>query len=365
MRELDDLEKKLIDRAADAASVQEISDVAAALKTVADARSAATPAIVAARRAYTLELIKALSALFVPIVSLLALAGTILVQTQQIAASRQQTENSEWRELLTSIKGEPGSFTVSDVTVAPRLMSFASSPMYGRQAKAIAIRIMGRLRNIEGFQDLLSYVFAEVTAENFADVISVSRALVSTRRHLDEQCDFIVKDYQENDPNRVLRTCTFSLTDKQFADLNILNKPVRDEIAKIRPIHVSLLWESFYLTQKVIPYLRSVYGKSSSLTPKPPLDLSNVWFQNGDFSRMDLSQWDITGSFFTSPNFEGTNLNFQTFPKYTTFDKANWWDAEIINPDLLKWFITNDYPLDTDQSVKARSLCARADLTCP
>ena len=244
-------------------------------------------------------------------------------------------------------------------------MSFASSPMYGRQAKAIAIRIMGRLRNIEGFQDLLSYVFAEVTAENFADVISVSRALVSTRRHLDEQCDFIVKDYQENDPNRVLRTCTFSLTDKQFADLNILNKPVRDEIAKIRPIHVSLLWESFYLTQKVIPYLRSVYGKSSSLTPKPPLDLSNVWFQNGDFSRMDLSQWDITGSFFTSPNFEGTNLNFQTFPKYTTFDKANWWDAEIINPDLLKWFITNDYPLDTDQSVKARNLCARADLTCP
>ena len=95
MRELDDLEKKLIDRAADAASVQEISDVAAALKTVADARSAATPAIVAARRAYTLELIKALSALFVPIVSLLALAGTILFRLNKSrpADNRQKTQN--------------------------------------------------------------------------------------------------------------------------------------------------------------------------------------------------------------------------------------------------------------------------------
>jgi hypothetical protein len=134
MSELKDLEQRTLGEAAKATTVEQISVAATALKTIAEARTALNSDLTA-RRGYVLEVIKSLSTFLVPIVSLIALATTMVVQTQQIQATRQQTENTEWRDLLSSLKGEPGSVVLKDVTIAPRLTSFSTSTTYGGQAK--------------------------------------------------------------------------------------------------------------------------------------------------------------------------------------------------------------------------------------
>jgi hypothetical protein len=177
MSELEDLERRMLSEAAKATTVEDMTAIGAALKTIAEARTALSSELTG-RRAYTLEVIKSLSAFFVPLVSLLALFATVVVQTKQIEAGRQQVENSEWRDLLSSMKGETDSLVVKDVTIAPRLKSFASSPTYGDQAKAVSVNLMNHLSNPDGFQELFSYVFATVSNNNYVSVIDVGRKLL-------------------------------------------------------------------------------------------------------------------------------------------------------------------------------------------
>ena len=126
MPTIDDIEKDLLERA-DGASVEDLGKIAAAMKAVAETKQTEANARNKARET-RLELFKSLAALLVPVVSLLALFGTIISQNKQLEASRQQLEDTEWRDLLTSLKGQSDS-VYSDPTVAPRLRSFFASPV--------------------------------------------------------------------------------------------------------------------------------------------------------------------------------------------------------------------------------------------
>jgi hypothetical protein len=198
MTELDDLEKLLLSEATKAASLQDMSTIATALKTTAEARAALSSELTG-KRAYLLELIKSFSAFLVPIVSLIALAATVIVQTKQIEATRQQVEDSEWRDLLGSLKGSSDSI-YTDLTIAPRLTSFAASATYGAQAKAISIRLMGRLSNPDGFQDLFSYVFPAITSKDIPALLDVARSLTKSKRALET----IVISRQQNRPKIIV-----------------------------------------------------------------------------------------------------------------------------------------------------------------
>ena len=190
MPTIDDIEKDLLERA-DGASVEDLGKIAAAMKAVAETKQTEANARNKARET-RLELFKSLAAFLVPVVSLLALFGTIISQNKQLEASRQQLEDTEWRDLLTSLKGQSDS-VYSDPTVAPRLRSFFASPVYGEQAKSIAGRLMGHISNPDGFRDLYSAVFGDVTQQSVESIIDISRVLFATRQAQQGQCnDFLV-----------------------------------------------------------------------------------------------------------------------------------------------------------------------------
>jgi len=249
-----------------ASTIDDMSKIAGGLKTIAEARSALSTELTG-RRAYLLELIKSLSAFFVPLVSLLALGATVIVQTKQIEATQQQVENSEWRDLLSSLKG-PSDSVYTDVTVAPRLKSFASSSRYGEQARQISIRLMGRLSNPDGFEDLISYVFPVVNNNNIYLILDVSCTLNKSKSTVEGKCGPIVANSNEKDEGYILTYCAEGLDNKEFLALT-LNSEVARRVAPFRQSLHDLGRESIYLSQALTPFLRTEYEIGNSQTAKP------------------------------------------------------------------------------------------------
>jgi hypothetical protein len=372
LKELEDLQTAMLREAEKASTIDDMSKIAGGLKTIAEARSALSTELTG-RRAYLLELIKSLSAFFVPLVSLLALGATVIVQTKQIEATQQQVENSEWRDLLSSLKG-PSDSVYTDVTVAPRLKSFASSSTYGEQARQISIRLMGRLSNPDGFEDLFSYVFPVVNNNNISLILDVSRTLNKSKSTVEGKCGPIVANSNEKDEGYILTYCAEGLDDKEFLAL-MLNSEVARRVAPFRQSLHDLGRESIYLSQALTPFLRTEYEIGNSQTAKP-INLSNVYISNVNLSNLDLSTWDMTNTIFDQVNLAGANL---TMSKFDGVDLrgCNWWDAQAVAPSLLPSLIDryrpyyvkgSYYPVELDEEKykqSVRNLCARMRVACP
>jgi hypothetical protein len=370
VKELDDLERATLAEAAKATTVSEMSTVATALKTIAEARAALSSELIG-RRAYLLELIKSLSASLVPLVSLLALFATIVVQTKQIQATRQQTEDSEWRDLLSSLKGSSDAI-YTDLTIAPRLTSFASSSTYGEQAKAIATRFMGHLSNPEGFQDLFSYVFPTVDSNNVHAILDVARSLTKSKRALENHCSSAVKDADVKDEGYVLSYCAEALDDKAYAQLALQDEMAR-KLASSRQSINDIGKENFYLSDKLSEFLHGQYRINTLNTIS--LDLSNVHIR-ADLSGMDLSHWNISNTIFDFVNLSKSDLTTSAFDG-VEFRGTNWWDVRAISPNLLMYALQRwypyyaqgvRYPVDADKDKyqqKVRDLCRLSNVTCP
>jgi uncharacterized protein YjbI with pentapeptide repeats len=377
MKELDDLEKALLAEGAKATTVQDISAAAGALKTIAEAR-AASNSDVTSKRTYRLEYIKSLSAILVPVVSLLALAGTVIVQIKQTETTRQQIEDSEWRDLLSSLRGSPNA-VYTDLTIAPRLTSFASSPAYGDQAKAIAIRFMGHLSNLDGFQDLFGYVFPMVDDKNVRAILDVARSLTKSKRALENRCSEIVGDTGSNPKLPILSACGESIDDKTFQQLT-QDSDVGDIARKVSESRQSintLNQEAQFLTDKLTNFLRLEYGLKDHGQPRETrLDLSDTFITNTDLSGVDFSKDNISNTIFDRVILSGSDLRTSKF-EGVELRASNWWDAQTIDSGLLVYAIENYPPYfikdvslpieitEQDYKKKVKDLCDRNHIQCP
>jgi hypothetical protein len=147
---MDEIRRAAFDQAAKTGTLDDLEKAASIAKSLAEAQKSASEASNADRQ-LRFQRITSFSTFLVPIVSLFALLATIYIQSQQLRetrdqnidqldATRHQTEDTQWRDLLTSLRGSADSFD-SDVTVAPRLRSFFQSPRCGDQARDISIRL--------------------------------------------------------------------------------------------------------------------------------------------------------------------------------------------------------------------------------
>jgi hypothetical protein len=194
---LEQLRQAAIGRAATSGTLEDMDKAASISKAIAEAEQA-LDALASARRQARLQWTSAIATFLIPVVSLLALFGTIFFQMQQLRetrqensaqldATRQENEDKEWRDLLASMRGPSETFD-SDVTIAPRLSSFFASPRYGGEAKDISIHLMGRLTNASGFKDLYHVVFADLSANSFHELLDVDRSLNETRINIETEC---------------------------------------------------------------------------------------------------------------------------------------------------------------------------------
>ena len=117
------------------------------------------------------------------------------LHNHQLPVSREQNEDTQWRDLLSSFKGGSEVF-YSDVTAVTHLRSFLESPRYKDEAIAIAMQVMGRLTRLDVFTALYSNVFGEpVTEQNFQRVLEVAQALNSTRQKAEMVCSSLSTKY--------------------------------------------------------------------------------------------------------------------------------------------------------------------------
>jgi hypothetical protein len=382
----DDIEKQLLERA-NGASVEQLGTIAAAMKAVADTKSTELMTRNKARE-IRLELFKSAAAFLVPVVSLLALFGTIVAQNKQIEASRQQIEDTEWRDLLGSLKGASDA-VYSDPTVAPRLRSFFASVSYGDQAKSIAGRLMGHISNPEGFADLFTAVFGEIDRQNIGSVLDVFRALLISKQSLHYQCnDLLISSKVPYEPG--LADCAAYTDDTHAAQL-IDRFKVDAKFASLRRSDGQLSREMGVVDQRIVSFLRANYRIPRDRHDMPGLDLSGTDFLDADFSQLDFTGFDITGTIFDRTNFSNAILNPKTrtelgqpvgsaaFAEQPDFRASTWWEAQSVEPNLLtflmNWYfpylVPNViYPLGyriTREAYQAKvaALCTKAGIACP
>jgi hypothetical protein len=351
---LDAVEGAVAAAAAKAADLESLGKAADALKAVADARQA-NDAATQARRAFSLSRMQSLAALLVPIVSIGALVATVFLQMRQVAATAtaatQQIEDTEWRDLLNSLKVGP-SAVYSDVTIVPRLQSFAHSDTYGTQVKQMAIILLGRLATPEGFDQLFTATFPTITSDNVSDVIRVSKNLATSELNLESRCP----SGYDCDSGLGL-----SNADKQQGTNAQLARQLYIELGNVYT-------EQRHVSQRLVSYVR--------VHQPVDLDLSQASIAEADLTGIEFVGSDISGTIFDKDDMTNATLATTHFSD-AEFRRVNWWDASEISPDLLRYLIArynpNYFPnnaanapiSDGQYMVKLKRLCSRAAIDCP
>jgi uncharacterized protein YjbI with pentapeptide repeats len=398
MADLDTLlESIAVNMASRQSTPSDLGLLATALKDIAETK--ASLAEQTSHRTYRLEYLKSLSAFLVPLVSLLALPVTLVVGGYQIRASQQQAqvtlqsaqqqaaaalksaqeqaEDSQWRDLLASISRAKDAIN-SDVTIAPRLKSFAGSLRYGSTAKDIAARLIGSVVDNSSFSELFDYVFPEVTEDNLETAVAVARKLTRLKKAIESKC------YDMRIAAGVTY-CGADLDDVTFdKKVKVLRNPARaatlDTISAQRQVLVDIGNDSIFYSKKLEGPLRLRLSGSGGKHAKG-IDLSAVFLNSINLSNLDFSSSNISGAIFDTVDIAKSDLQVGASDG-ADFRASNWWDAKAINPDLLLSLIQRNNPIyaegislsivvngagaGKDQyRQKVESLCSLAHTTCP
>ena len=250
---------------------------------------------------------------------------------------------------------------------------------------------MGHISNPDGFRDLYSAVFGDVTQQSVESIIDISRVLFATRQAQQGQCnDFLVGANIPFDPG--LLDCGIH-SDGQKVNALITQFKVPAQFASMRSSANQLVRESSFLKGKLFSFLRANYHAPRDRARAPGLDLSSAEIVNGDFSELDLTDFNIAGVIFDTVDFRDAIINPKGripvvatstgrpafLPEYPDFRGSTWWEARYVEPSLLvfltDWFFPyarSDirYPIgysitQAAYETKVRALCKAANVSCP
>jgi hypothetical protein len=293
-----------------------------------------------------LEGLKSASSFLIPIVSLLTLFATVLIQSYQLKESRQESEDKEWRELLVAIKASVKDET-PDVTIAPRIKSFFGSAKYQKQANEVTKRILGQLTFEPGFRDLFEAVFGTApTLDGIADTADIARTLFVTQNSIEARClsessDFVSNVALADFGVRYFGLCSRNIPDSEFAKL-VTSLKNADKLIQARRTYLEVVKEQYYVRDRIISVLREHYSKGKTNAAK--IDLSRMALVGGDLSGVDFSNFDLSGSILDFINFDGAILTpYRGANSVQLWDSA-WWKVEKIDQDLLQSSIAKTFP---------------------
>ncbi|MGE5147365.1 MAG: hypothetical protein ACM3N5_11485 [Candidatus Eiseniibacteriota bacterium] len=338
--------RRSLARLSEAASLDDLEKAVGIAKSAADARKSNTDAQYQAKQ-LRLESVKSWSAMLVPIVSLLALFATIYVQSIQLQATRQQNEDTQWRDFLNSLKGSSEAFN-SDLTAAPRLRSFFESERYGDQAHDIAGQLLGHLSNFIGFKDIYGSIYGSIKSDNVQAIIKLARVVHNTKIAVQVACESAPESVSLLPAYRDIGgVCAPNLNEKQASEI-IKSSQGRQHIARLREAYAAQIEQLRFLTQQISSYLRENYATGAQPGSRPGLDLSSLYLISGDFTNVDFSSFDLSNTIFDASEMKDIVLVPEKFSG-TEFRASNWWDASSINQKLLEQNISIWYPFYVDE----------------
>jgi len=297
------------------------------------------------------ESLKAWSSILVPVVSLLALVFTIGVQaiqlessrqqqSQQLDATRQQNEDTQWRSFLDSIREETKDTPnriISDVTFAPRLKTFLHSKLYGAQAVDVAKRMVGSIVDEGGFSDLIGVAYGDLNSVPLSDLIDISKSLNRLQQDAGNQCGILSKGLQlpataggnfcnGNLSDDEAKSLVDGLADKQNGTALLSRKQTTNTIAS---------------EQSLVSYMIAIIVRSAKSNDK--ISLNGAVIALVDLSKVDFGNFDLTNTILDRVDLYGSKLTPRQFAGFAPWG-SNWWDAGEINQDLLQNLLSNYFP---------------------
>lgn len=340
MNLLEVIKKKLVDPALDASDIQALEKASAILRSVAEAERIESDITNSTRDARS-ESLRFWIPILAPVISALALIGTLLFQIQQhkeslksqraadeknAQAQRLANEDTQWREVLTLAKNTEGPEGAYALTL---LQSFFDSDRYKTQAREVTVVLLAGILEPNVFSDNFGALLERTNWDNFNHLKNISRA----------QLAYFYKYRQDSarleDQRKQSKTGLPILRD----DPGFLQTATGTNVVTT--------------SKGLVQFLRN------SLKSRPAnieLDLNGCGFweqdvSNMDFGKANLERFDIYDSNLSGANFSGANLDRASIGKSnvkdadfsgvraseSNWDRTAWWRAKRISPDLLKY----------------------------
>ncbi|MDU3128895.1 MAG: hypothetical protein E6699_15510 [Bradyrhizobium sp.] len=331
--------------------------------TTAKALSEAEKAAIDARTQQRFEQKKVIFAALVPIVSMLTVLVTILVQyfqlkethqlnESQIYEARRQNESMQWREFLDNLRTSSATIQ-SDPTFAPRLRSFFSSPIVGAQASEVAKRLMGNMANVLGFKDLFNMTFVEINSDNIEDAVDVGRILRNSLRLNDENCRVFYQRLEEGQRAKLNLDldgsfCAQEVTEKAIRDAGLTSIEMA-RLLELKEIARNLISETQFLSEMIATWMRTTFPGGSQPS-KETISLKGLRLDEADLSNVDFSSFDLSGVEFSWVTLDHAKITPRIYGEIPYFIQTKWWDADTIQPDLLDYLLRDRYPYHWDSS---------------
>jgi hypothetical protein len=311
------------------------------------------------------ERLKTWASIMVPIVSILALLATVLTQMyqqhSQFQATRQQAEDTQWRDLLSSVQGG-ASKAISDVSLVPRLKSFFSSATYGSQARDLSKHLMGSLANDEAFRDLFTAVFPIIDYSKLGDLVDINRMMTRTVQEIHRKCEEYSLGFQVQGYHGL---CSGTLNDNEVEQLARTTRNSHD-ILDTRFEYQDIYKELKFLSESILGAIKDLGGETKSAN----LDISGIYLYDVNASGLDFSRLDISECVFARVDLSNTKLTPEKFQNFDPTD-SNWWDVASIDSELLQRSIQDNYPGYSDHEIIFGKLAPtkdyylkRVDLLC-
>jgi hypothetical protein len=244
-------------------------------------------------------------ALLTPLVTIITLAATLVVQNWQFIRSerdkREDAMDAQWQDAIKAISSS-GELSPGVIALQP----FLRSEKYGDQARDAAVNLLANSSDPAFFTSLFGIALTPVTSSNFDRVIRLDRAL---RARLDpvfgKSWDSKI---QNNDMKRLTKT----------------------EAA------------TYNYGISVAPALTSeIGGVLRTQTTGSQLDLSGTYLYDADWDNINLNEANLTDVEMTGCNLQGAHLERVTQFSGASLYSTAWWEVKSINRPFLEYLKAN------------------------
>jgi hypothetical protein len=249
-------------------------------------------------------------ALLTPLVTIIALAATLIAQNWQFLRSesdkREEALDTQWSDAVKTISAS-GALSPGVIALQP----FLRSLKYGEQARDVAVNLLASSSDPAFVTSLFSTALLPANWSNMDRMLQLNRALSARGMPLVNKAWDAEKGFDQT-------------------------RLAKDENATFD-----------YVFNRAGPSTTAQIGGVLK-TPRPPgthVDLSSTYFISGDRKGVDLTGANLEGAYFDQMDLQEAELKGVTQLNSTFCHRTAWWKVKSISKSLLEYLEAN-YPFN-------------------
>ncbi|HEX6703892.1 MAG TPA: pentapeptide repeat-containing protein [Albitalea sp.] len=301
------------------------------------------------QRLIRFEGLKSFATFVVPFLTLLTLLVTIWLQrdatliqrdtarlqAEQVKATIEANEDIQWREAVKALAGSQS--VISGLAAQEMLKPLRETKRYHDKADELAIAVMGRVSDEEGFRDLFDSTFRQQDWSTVAGMLIVARTLAASYHAAADAAKEAERQERSARLQRGFMTAA-------IGGVEATGSKSGNSWGGLPPAFVSIGAANAYVAE-----MRYVCPKLAAILrlPRPQkmdLDLSGVMLLDCDLSGTNLSRADLTGAQIQASRFEEVDLSDLRGFKDSKWPSTPWWRAGRIDTRLLALLSKSSYP---------------------